>query len=250
MALGISSPPAPFDVLIVFGYGPVEARGNGARLNLYGRLNTLTAGVLYTTGRAKRLLLTGGRTGGAALPPEAELMARTLGRTFGVPPSALRLEPCAQDTLDNLALSAALLDAQPALPQRLGFLALELHLPRIRLLAERIGLAGRTLAAEPLFAARSARHARFLEALKAAPSYRALLSSQKRAMRGLAEMPDYWLPPLAALPDARLERIRRREDVQTFCRTRGLGADTVTAFRTSLHLLPRRFPEPRPEDGA
>jgi len=106
------------DTLIVFGYRPVEA---GGKLTIYARLAALAAGTLLEHGAAKRLLVTGGRTGGDALTSEAALLASYLARYVSVSPGQVRLEEHASDTLDNLVLSANLLDAQGHSEKRLGF---------------------------------------------------------------------------------------------------------------------------------
>lgn len=233
------------DTLIVFGYGPVAA---GGKLNLYARLAALTAGMLLERGEAKRLLITGGRTGGDALPSEAALMASYLTRRFRVAPGQVALEEHAADTLDNLVLSANLLDAERGsggrADDRLGFLALRLHGPRIRYLADLVGLEGKFVALERVVAECSERHRRLLEALTETPSYARLAASQVRAMRGLAELPGFWLPPLG-----RLENPVRLRRVQAHPALASLNLPTeLNAFKSALLDLPRRYPEPHPDD--
>jgi hypothetical protein len=229
------------DTLVVFGYGPVEAEG---RLNVYARLAALAAGTLLERGETKRLLITGGRTGGSALPSEAALMASYLTRRFRVAPGQLGLEEHAADTLDNLVLSANLLDAAGRADDRLGFLALKMHGPRIRYLADLIGLEGKFIALGPIVAERSKRHGRFLERLTQTPAYARLAASQARAMRGLAELPGFWLPPLGRLEKP--ARLRRVQDHPTVTR---LNLPTeLNAFKNALLDLPRCYPEPHPDD--
>lgn len=229
------------DTLVVFGYGPVEA---GGRLNVYARLAALAAGTLLGRGAAKRLLVTGGRTGGDALPSEVALIADYLTRQFRVSPAQIRLEQRARDTLDNVVLSANLLDAEGRAGNRLGFLALRLHGPHIRYLADFVGLTGTFVALEEALAERSERHRRFLESLSRTPSYARLAASQVRAMRGLTELHDFWLPPLGKLENP--ERLRRLQKHPTVSRL-GLPEDP-TMFRQALRKRPRRYPEPHPDD--
>jgi len=232
------------DTLVVFGYGPVERRGDRPHLNAYARLNALAAGMLLSKGHAEHLLITGGRTGGADLPSEAELMGAYVARVFGVSGERMTLEPHATDTVDNLVFTANLLDAAGAATQRLGFLALKMHLPRIRYLAELVRLDGEGLALEEVVAERSRRHAHLLNALRQSPSYAQLAASQVRAMRGLAELPEFWLPPLGRLENpARLRHVRDHPAVSTL----GLPHD-AEAFREALATSPRRYPEPHPDD--
>lgn len=229
------------DTLLVFGYGPVL---EGGRLGVYARLAALAAGTLLAGRKVQRLLITGGRTGGAALPSEAALMAAEVACTCSVTPGQLVLEKCAHDTLENLVLSANILDAEGRAGDRLGFLALRLHLPRVRPIADLIGLSGEGVALEPPIAARSARHRALLGRLAASPSYARLAAAQHRAMRGLDDLPEFWLPPLGNLHDpARLRRVQRHPAAAKL----ELPSDPA-AFGATLRGLARRFPEPHPGD--
>ena len=225
------------DTLIVLGYGPVTAAG---KLNIYARLSVLAAGTLLAQGKTKRLLFTGGHTGGETLPSEAELMAFYLKRNFKVAPGQIVLEPHAADTVDNLVLSANALDAEGCSRDRLGFLALQMHGPRITYLADLVGLKGEFTALERVVSKRSARHRRLLEHLKTTPPYARLAASQVRAWRGLKELPGFWLPPLGKLSAERLRRLQRHPTLATL----KLPSD-LDAFRRALLTMPRRYPEPR-----
>ena len=234
--------------LVVFGYGPVEAEPR-PRLNLYGRLNALAAGMLYKRGGVGRVLITGGRTGGAALPSEAELMRRYMG-VFELPQEAFVLEEKATDTITNFVFVANLLDRSSA-PDNLTFLALGFHLPRIRYLAALFGLEGDFIPAEEVVRERSYRHRRLLDALLSLEKeeYVKRLTAEVRAVRGLETLPDYWLPPAAGLEsEARLKRLLEREQVQAFLKARRLEPRTPSNLKIALSSLPRRFPEPREDD--
>lgn len=227
------------DTLIVFGYGPVEANGT---LGVCARLASLASGTLLERGE-RRLLITGGKTGGAALPSEAALMAAYLTRRFGLTSPNLLLEEHARDTLENIIFSANTLD-RSGFGGTLGFLALQMHLPRIRHLADVVGLEGETFAIEPLIAARSQRHEKWLERLKQSSLYTRLAASQVRAMRGLKTLPGFWLPPLAELECP--ERLRR---VQSHPALRSLGLpEDLADFQNALRAMPRLYPEPHPDD--
>ncbi len=228
------------ETLVVLGYGPVEA---GAGLNVYARLAALAAGTLLERGEVRQLLLTGGKTGGDDLPSEAALMSAYLTRHVGLASPNVLLEEHARDTLENIVFSANLLD-ESGFGGTLGFLALQMHLPRVRYLADLVGLAGETFALKPIIAARSARHKALLERLKQTPSYAHLAASQVRAMRGLKTLPEFWLPPLARLESpARLRRVQSHPAVRKL----GLPED-VTDFQNALRATPRRYPEPQPDD--
>ncbi len=234
--------------LVVFGYGPVEAEPR-PRLNLYGRLNALAAGMLYERGGVGRVLITGGRTGGAAFPSEAELMMRYMG-TFELPREAFVLEEKATDTITNFVFVVNLLD-RSSVSDNLTFLAFGFHLPRIRYLAALFGLEGDFIPAEEVVRERSHRHRQLLNALLSLEKeeYVKRLTAEVRAVRGLETLPDYWLPPAAGLEnEARLERLLELEQVRAFFKACGLEPQTPADLRTALSSVPRRFPEPREDD--
>lgn len=117
-----------------------------------------------------------------------------------------------------------------------------MHGPRIRYLADLVGLEGAFIALESVVS-RSGRHGRLLEQLTETPAYARLAASQVRAMRGLRELPDFWLPPLAKLNTTRLRRVQSHPAVS------GLGLpEDPEAFRAALSSRPRRYPEPHPDD--
>ncbi len=235
--------------LIVFGYGPIEANKN-FNLNVYGRLNALAAGMLYQRDETGRIVPTGGRTGGAGLPSEAEAMKRHLLRNFDLPEEVIVLEHQASDTVTNFVHVANILDGLEA-RSNLTFLAFGFHLSRIRHLADLFGLEGDFIAAEAVVGERSARHQKLLRDLLNLDNetYLKLLTGQVRGMRGLKEIPEYWLPPAAQLQsERRLESIMQSMQVQTFLRSRGLNPAAPTDFKAVLSAIPRRFPEPKPED--
>ena len=234
--------------LIVFGYGPVEA-DKTFNLNIYARLNALAAGTLYQRGGVEHMIITGGPTGGADLPSEAEAMARVLKSNFDIPDEAAVLEHRATDTIANFVYVANILDTLDPHAQ-LGFLAFGFHLPRIQRLANLFGLAGDATATEEVVRERSKRHRELLRDLLNLENetHRKLLTDQVRSLRGL-DSPEYWLPPVAQLQsEARLRSIMKLEQVQTFLDSRGLAPRTPTDFRAALSTLSRRFPEPKPED--
>ena len=237
--------------LIVFGYGPIEINTT-LNLNIYARLNALAAGTLYQRGGVERMIITGGRTGGADLPSEAEAMKRVLKRYFDVPDEVVILEHQATDTVTNFVYIANSLD-NSSLPTNLGFLAFGFHLPRIQYLADLFGLTGASVAAEEVVRERSERYRKLLRDLLSLENeaHRKLLTDQVRALRGLDTLPEYWLPPAAQLQsEARLASIMRLERVQTFLGSRGLEPQTPSEFKAALSTLSRRFPEPKPEDRA
>jgi hypothetical protein len=240
------------DTLVVFGYGPVLP---GDRLPPWATLNAHAAATWWhgsPRSSACRIVITGGRTGGAAAASEAALMAGVL-RRLGVPAAALLLEEQATDTLYNLVHVTNLLDARGLATGAVTFLALRTHLRRIRAIADWIGLAGSVAAAEAILLGRSAKYRRVLEA-RLRPddaAYRALLVANRRALRGMRELPLYGLVPLAHLAsDVRLARAIAAPWLGAFWQAAGIDVtrDPIRAIRSWLLGQPRPFPEPAPED--
>lgn len=242
--------PTPrFDALIVFGYGPVQpgAAYGAGKLNVYGRLNALAAGMLFSAGEVGAMIPTGGRTGGDHLPSEAALIARLLHTRFAVPEVRILREEQSTDTLTNLAHVANLSDARSDPWSRLGFVAVGLHLPRIREICALVGLDGTFIAAEDVVRGRSARHERLLgEILQPSnESYSRMQEDQARGLRGLHQMPAYWLPPMAVIESpVRLRKILQAERIETFLQQCGMdvGSATHGQLRAWLGSLQREFP--------
>jgi uncharacterized SAM-binding protein YcdF (DUF218 family) len=130
-----------FDAIIVLG-NPADEDGNPTPT----QLARVTEGVHeYERGVAPRLIL----TGGAAHSPfvEAKVMARTA-QAQGIPPSAIFIEPEAQDTMQNACFSERIMKDH-------GWRSAEVvstasHLPRSGLIFNHLPLQWRTHAAPPL----------------------------------------------------------------------------------------------------
>ena len=121
------------------------------------------------------------------------------------------------------------------------------HLPRIGEICSLVGLGGTLVAAEEVVGARSARHRRLLERLLRPEneSYARMLADQERGFRGLRELPEYWLPPMAGIESpARLRRILAAERIQPFLRHHGIdaGATAPDTLRAWLRSIDRQFP--------
>ena len=239
-------PQLHLDALIVFGYGPVQAGAGSGKLNLYGRLNALAGGMIFAAGDVGVIIPTGGHTGGHHLPSEAALVARVLRARFAVPEDRLVLEEQATDTLTNLVHVANIVDAQPEPWTRLGFVALGLHLPRIHEIASMVGLDGECIATEEVVRERSVHHERFLrQALhQDNESWARMREDQARGLRGLREMPTYWMPILTAVENpTRLRQILRAERSQGFLHHCGMDVESATdhELRSWLGSLHREF---------
>jgi len=204
-------PTPQFDAIIAFGYGPVQpgATPNSSRLNVYGRINAIATGLLYQSYNIGKIIPTGGKTGGLDKPSEAALIARLIQSKFAIPKSAFILEEAAVDTIFNIVQIANIIDQSPQPYQNLLFVALGCHLPRIQELCSLVGLTaefseiccscnGYFIAAESVLELRSERHKRFLVKFLQPEnaSYAKLLADQERAIRGIREIPEYWLPPM------------------------------------------------------
>jgi uncharacterized SAM-binding protein YcdF (DUF218 family) len=239
-----------FDAIVSFGYGPVEPgrQPELGKLNLYGRINAIATGMLYQSFPVKTIIPTGGKTGGGDKPSEAKLIARLLQSKFGIPESVFMLEEEATDTIFNIIHIANLIDRASQLYQRLLLVALSCHLPRIREICALIGLNSSFIAAEPVLAIRSKRHEYLLlEALQAKnTNYANLVASQARGSRGLKELPEYWLPPLAFLNNSdRLIKILQNPSIQPFLQSQKIDifAESMDNVRKNLSLITRKFPE-------
>ncbi|HEY9606198.1 MAG TPA: ElyC/SanA/YdcF family protein [Allocoleopsis sp.] len=239
-----------FDAIVTFGYGPVEPghRPGLGKLNLYGRINAIATGMLYQGFPVKTIIPTGGKTGGGDKPSEAKLIACLLQSKFDIPESVFILEEEAADTIFNIIYIANIIDRTPRLYQNLLFVALGCHLPRIREICTLIGLNGSFVAAETVLAIRSKRHQDLLlEAFQPAnTNYANLVASQARGSRGLKELPEYWLPPLAFLNNSeRLIKILQNPSIQTFLQSQEIDifAKSMDNVRKKLSLITRKFPE-------
>ncbi|HEY9597308.1 MAG TPA: YdcF family protein [Cyanophyceae cyanobacterium] len=238
-----------FDAIIAFGYGPVRTgnRPNSYKLNVYGKVNAIATGILYQNLTIKKIIPTGGKTGGWYKPSEAELMARLIQSKFHTPKSAFMLEEESMDTIFNLVYVANIIDQFSQGYDNLIFVALGFHLPRIKEICSRVGLDGTFIAAEDVVKLRSERHERFLDQLLSPNSstYGEIIAVQERGMRGVREIPEYWLPPMAELTNLdRIRRILELQSTQLFIDNYPINMQgkSVEYFRAKLRLIPRQFP--------
>lgn len=127
------------DAILVLG-AKVHADGtpSGALLD-----RTRTACALWRTGLAPLLVLSGGRDAGA-VASEPEAMAR-IARAEGVPESAIVLDETGTDTAASVRFTATLASARGW--RGVLVVSHDYHLARLRLLADREGLAVRTVPA-------------------------------------------------------------------------------------------------------
>lgn len=239
-----------FDAIVAFGYGPVQVGfiPGVCRLNLYGRINAIATGILYQILNIERIIPTGGRTGGSDKPSEAELMAQMIQSKFGIPESVFILEEEAMDTIYNIVHVANIIDQSPQLEQNLLFVAMGFHLPRIREICSLLRINGSFIAAEAVVKLRSQRHPHLLFKLLHPDNinYASMLESQERGLRGIREIPEYWIPPLGTLNNTqRLREILANAGVQFFLKNHDIDTNSLSAeaLHQAISLIPRKFPD-------
>ncbi len=143
----------PVDYLFVFGQGPVldtdtKAKpkdGEIAKTEAISWMITAAraAGELKLVGAANKIVLTGGKTGGALNRSEAGLMRDILTKEYGIKDKDIILEDKASNTLDNFALSLNEIDERQngALHDTsIAVLTADFQLARARLLTDFYGL--------------------------------------------------------------------------------------------------------------
>ncbi len=143
----------PIDDLIVFGQGPVidvETREKPTEqtkqedVNMWAKNIARAAGELKLAGVVRKIILTGGRTGGAGFLSEAELMKKILVEEYEIFENEIAVETKATNTLENFAYTLNSIDEEgkkePQLHRTVGVLGADFHLTRIQLLAELFGL--------------------------------------------------------------------------------------------------------------
>ena len=238
-----------FDAIVAFGYGPVQVgtKPGSYQLNGYGRINAIATGMLYQSLEIGKIIPTGGKTGGSDKPSEAALMAHLIQTKFDIPKSAFILEEEAMDTIFNLAHVANIIDQSPERYQNLLFVAMDFHLPRIQKICSLIKLNGSYIAAENILKLRSKRHQNLLKKFLHSnnPRHATMLESQERGMRGIQELPEYWIPPLGTLINSqRLRNILAAKTIQSFLEKYRINLATIPdeQLHTTICLIPRQFP--------
>ncbi|MEW6492301.1 MAG: YdcF family protein [Cyanobacteriota bacterium] len=239
-----------FDAIVAFGYGPVQigARPGSYQLNRYGRINAIATGMLYQSLNIGKIIPTGGKTGGSDKPSEAALMAHFIQSKFDIPASVFILEEEAMDTIYNLVHVANIIDQSPERYQKLLFVAMGFHLPRIEKICFLIKLNGSYIAAENIVKLRSERHQNLLKRSLHPdnPSYAIMLDSQERGMLGIKELPEYWIPPLGTLNNPqRLRAILAAKAIKSFLKNYHINLTTIPdeQLHTTIRLITRQFPD-------
>ena len=212
-----------FDVEIVFGYGPVlpgrDHSTSSGRLNTFGHLNAIAAGMLYQIYQIKRIIPTGGKTGGSERQSEAELIANIIQKRFNVSRSIITLEERSKNTIQNLVYVVNILDGFGRGVDKIFFVGMGFHLPQIQEICTLVGLEGKFVAAGDIVCTRSDHHLRMvLDLLN--PELVTMIEEakhQKRMLHKLRFLPELWLPEIAKVSNPkRLLTISREERVQRF----------------------------------
>lgn len=172
-----TKPGNELDYLIVFGQGPVldestkqkpltgQSEVKEAAI-AWMKNSARAAGELYLEGATKKIILTGGKTGGDykgvgkhgqsdERMSEAELMKEILVNEYQIPESDIILEDTATNTLQNIPLSLNKIDSErlsDSAKPRIGLLGADFHIPRIRILADLFGISEhKSFSAEQIF---------------------------------------------------------------------------------------------------
>lgn len=238
-----------FDAIVAFGYGPVEAgvMPGSSRLNLYGRMNAIATGMLYQSLSISKIIPTGGKTGGQDKPSEAKLIAQIIQSKFDTPASVFILEEEATDTIFNLVYVANIIDRSPQTYRNLLFVALGFHLPRIQHICSLVRLSGSFIAAEAVLKIRSNRHNCLLRQLLQPENhtYAMMLASQERGIRGIRDIPEYWIPPIGHLKALhRLREILAEQSIQSFLNSHHIDITSMSdeQLQKTIRSIPRQFP--------
>ncbi len=238
-----------FDAIVAFGYGPVEGGSvpGTYRLNLYGRINALATGLLYQSLNINKIIPTGGKTGGSEKPSEAAMMARIIQSKFAIPASSFTLEEEAMDTIYNLVHVANIIDTSPKLHQNLLFVAMGFHLPRIQAICSLVNLNGSFIAAESVVKLQSKHHGNFLRKILHPdnPTYTMMIKNQERGLRGIRELPEYWIPPLGSLKNSqRLQESLATTQAQSCLQRYHIDTTSIPTeeLQQVIRLIPRQFP--------
>ena len=156
----------PIDYLVVCGQGPVldkdtldkpDSSKKDVEVTPISWMKTIAraAGELKLTGGVKKIVLTGGKTGGEQTKSEAELMKDILVSEYYVPEIDIIVEDTAANTLQNFAFSLNKIDSLTAGQEKsasIGLLGADFHLARIRQLAELFGVkTNQAFSAEQIF---------------------------------------------------------------------------------------------------
>jgi len=258
----------PFDAIIVLGCGPVKKplyeqkpekfkKSTGWQMNMEAKMRTIAAGEAYLEGLTRKLILTGGKTGGPDLPSEAEVMRNMLVKKIKVPQQDILIEDRSTNTIENFANVMNIIDQAPQEYQSTAVLSNQYHVNRAKILAKSFSGETQGQAAEPILDRRSEKYRKVLDRFFSSPQYQDKLKGEVRWTRGLDEIPLYWLPQAMAVENpARLKKMLEVEKVQQtvdeILKAQGIvgGLDAIedlNQIREIVRSMPREMP---PEEWA
>ncbi len=185
------------EAIVLYGCGPQ----NSNELNPVGKFVTEAAAKLFHQSPGEmRIIPTGGRTGRSSFS-EAEVMTKELVR-LGVPEECIIPEPNATNTIENLVFVANIVDKMGL--DYLIHITNRVHMPQVKELCKLIGLekiSSYEIADEIIKCE--------IEDTRA--------KNISRWMRGLQEIPLYWLPQMAQIENPkRWEYILCQSQVRDF----------------------------------
>lgn len=238
-----------YQFAIIFGYGPVlpGKQPTSGRLNVFGRLNGLAAGMLSRFGWIDKFIFTGGKTGGPQRPSEAALMACVAQEKFTMSPTYAILEQESYNTIQNLVYVANIIDSHSPYKTQILFVGMGYHLSQIKEIANLVILEGDFLSTEDVVRLRSAHHRCYLDVLLHPENPGSIREKihQERMLYGLREMPDFWLPEIAHIENtSRLKAILKVKRIQPFLRQHDIESQSASPeqLRKWLASIPKRTP--------
>lgn len=181
--------------IVVYGSGPQDTD----ELTPVERLNIGAALKLFCQRREKAtFILTGGKTGKSQFS-EAEVMAVRL-ICSGIPEECIRLEKEAANTVENVAFVSNLVDKMGF--KHLFHVAPRVHLPRVKELCWLVGIDWFSdyKSSEEILGDKHPAVKTAIETLQR------IAVNEPKWMRGLKEIPLYWLPQMAKVEN--LQRFR------------------------------------------
>lgn len=269
------------DVILVFGQGPVieketkqkvsEVAETGAAedVNLWSKEMAKAACELYKRGQTREIIVMGGKTGGEGYQSEADLIAKEM-EALGVPKNAIKKEDRSTNTLENIVnVLNTYLDKDRDM-KKLGVLAANYHVPRIRMLMNLFDIPYKTAFSAEEVARYKARLGEnwdnqeltelerrldMNEAAKKDSYYSAKLGTEKKNIsrrgteedffdRALVEVPEYWIGYLGRLENTqRMRSILAKQDQEMLAQKFDIRlSDSDEVLKTKLLSIKRIVP--------
>ena len=210
--------------IVVYGCGPQDED----KLTPVGKLVTKAAAKFFCQSSEEMTIIpTGGRTG-QSLFSEAEAMRKELIR-LGVPKKCVVLEQNATNTIENIAFVANIVDKMGL--DGLIHITSKVHMPQVKELCKLIGL-------EKISSHEIA------DEIIESEIKDARIENTDRWMRGLQEIPLYWLPQIAQIENPkRWKHILRQPRIKDFLKKRyGIAKPEELALQEIIKKEKRIMP--------